>query len=269
MFYIEVERGVRVAVEDLNPAGKKAIFLIHGWPVNRRMFEYQLDVLPRHGFRCIAMDLRGFGQSDAPWGGYDYNRMADDVLCVLRAINVQSVTLAGFSMGGAIAIRYMARHAGFKVGKLALLAAAAPSFTQRPGYPYGMPVEQVNAMIAQVLQNRPQTVVDFGEAFFASNVTQALADWFTTLGWDASGQGTYKTLEALRDEDLRQDLARIHVPTGIFHGMKDQLCPFEFALEMNKGIPRSKLFPFEQSGHAIFYDQLELFNRSLLEFLNT
>lgn len=59
------------------------------------------------------------------------------------------------------------------------------------------------------------------------------------------------------------------VPTGIFHGMRDQVCPFEFAIEMNKGIVKSKLFPFEQSGHAVFYDQMELFNRALIEFLDS
>jgi non-heme chloroperoxidase len=78
------------------------------------------------GFRCIAMGLRGFGNSSMPWNGYSYNQLADDVRAVVDTLGLKSFILVGFSIGGAIAIRYMARHAGVGVTKLALLAAAAP-----------------------------------------------------------------------------------------------------------------------------------------------
>ena len=76
--------------------------------------------------------------SDKPWGGYDYNRLSDDVRCVVDALKLQDFTLAGHSTGGAIAIRYMARHNGYGVSKLALFAAAAPSLIKRPNFPYGL-----------------------------------------------------------------------------------------------------------------------------------
>ncbi|MEZ4358145.1 MAG: alpha/beta hydrolase [Eubacteriales bacterium] len=267
MYYIEVERGVKIYVNDLNPSGKKNIFLIHGWPVNYKMFEYQLDVLPKHGFRCISIDLRGFGNSDKPWEGYSYDRLADDVFMVIRSLNVNNLTLVGFSMGGPIAIRYMARHMGYKVTKLALLAAAAPSFTRRPGYPYGMSTEEVNALISKTYKDRPQMVSDFGKQFFASRITESFSNWFNSLGLSASGHATIKTAQSLRDEDMSSDLPKISVPTGIFHGKLDRICPFEFALEMHEGMKNSRIIPFEESGHAVFYDQLELFNSEFLEFL--
>ena len=105
--------------------------MLHGWPVNHEMYEYQSSWLPAHGFRVIMIDLRGFGQSDKPWLGYGYNRMADDVLAVAKALRLDRFTLVGFSMGGAIAMRYLCRHAGYGVDRLALLAAASPSFRQR------------------------------------------------------------------------------------------------------------------------------------------
>jgi pimeloyl-ACP methyl ester carboxylesterase len=55
--------------------------------------------------------------------------MADDVKAVLDTLNIENAALVGFSMGGAISIRYMARHNGAHIKKLALLAAAAPCFT--------------------------------------------------------------------------------------------------------------------------------------------
>lgn len=269
MYYVNVERGVRLAVYDVNPEGKKAVFMIHGWPLNHSMFEYQLDLLPKLGFRCITVDLRGFGRSDAPWDGYDYDRLADDVHEVMRVIGVPDMALAGFSMGGAVAIRYMARHRGYKVSKLALLSAAAPSFVRREGFPYGMTVEDVNTLIAHIGRDRPNAIADFGRNFFASEITQPFGDWFQFLNLSGPGYSTIKTAETLRDSDLRSDLGRIRVPTGIFHGVLDKICPYDFALVMNRGIKDSKLYRFEHSGHAIFYDELEKFNQEFSSFLTS
>ena len=268
MYYVTVENNVKIAVYDLNPKGRKTVFFVHGWPVNHNMFEYQFNVLPRLGFRCISIDLRGFGNSDAPWDGYSYDRLADDIYEVIRNINVPEMTLVGFSMGGPIAIRYMTRHCGYKICKLVLLAAAAPSFTKRENYPYGMTPEAVNALIAQTYQNRPQMVEEFGRNFFASKVTESFTRWFNFLSYSATGNSIIKTAESLRDSDLRAELDRIHVPTGIFHGVLDKICPFEFALILNKGIHNSQLHRFELSGHGVFYDELEKFNQEFIDYLN-
>lgn len=138
--YVQVEPNVKVYVEDIGE-GTPVVFL-HGWPVNYKMFEYQLNVLPNHGIRAIAIDFRGYGLSDKPSTGYDYDRMADDVRAVIDDLELKDAVLAGFSMGGAIAVHYMARHKGHGVSKLALLSAARPVFTQREGYPYGLTPEQ-------------------------------------------------------------------------------------------------------------------------------
>ena len=58
------------------------------------------------------MDTRGFGKSDRPWNGYDYNRLSDDLLAVINAMGLSDFTLGGHSTGGGIVVRYMARHRG-------------------------------------------------------------------------------------------------------------------------------------------------------------
>jgi non-heme chloroperoxidase len=268
MPYIEVEKGVNVFIEDLDPGTGKTILFLHGWPVNRNMFEYQFTQLPRCGFRCIGMDLRGFGNSDRPWQGYCYDRMAEDVHCVIESLGVEDLTLVGFSMGGAIAARYMARYSGYKVSKLALVSAAIPVFTKRPNYPFGLPKEEVNKLIYQTYTDRPNMVAGFGRNFFASNVSPAFRRWFNGLGLDTSGHATAMTAIALRDEDLRQDLPQINVPTGIFHGELDQIVPFPSALQAHHLIKKSILFPFNHSGHGVFYDELEKFNYYFTQFLS-
>jgi non-heme chloroperoxidase len=81
--------------------------------------------LTKYGYRCIQIDLRGFGKSDRPWTGYSYNRVADDIRIVIDALRLRQCRLVCFSMGGAIGIRYMSRHRGHGVAQLVLLAAAA------------------------------------------------------------------------------------------------------------------------------------------------
>ncbi|PRR82279.1 Arylesterase [Clostridium luticellarii] len=146
-YYVGVEPGVKVYIEDLNPKGNKTIVFLHGWPGDHNLFEYQLDVLPQKGYRCIGIDQRGFGKSDKPFTGYDYNRLSDDVRSVVGALQLKDFTLTGHSTGGAIAIRYMSRHRGYGVSKLALFAAAAPSLIKRPNFPYGLDREIVTNII--------------------------------------------------------------------------------------------------------------------------
>ena len=130
---------VRLAVYDQNPQSDRTVFFIHGWPLSHEIFEYQTQLLLENGFRVASLDLRGFGCSDAPAFGYCYDQMAQDVHSAVKALGLQRFVLVGFSMGGAIALRYMRLFEGHGVSRLVLLAAAAPLWTERPDYPYGHP----------------------------------------------------------------------------------------------------------------------------------
>ncbi|NCB32250.1 MAG: alpha/beta fold hydrolase, partial [Clostridia bacterium] len=173
-FYVNVEPGVNIYVEDINPAGKNTILFVHGWPGNHNLFEYQFNQLPKMGFRCVGMDIRGFGQSDRPFSGYDYDRLSDDVRGVIDAMRLSDITLGGHSTGGAIVVRYMARHKGHGVGKVALFAAAAPSLIQRPYFPYGLPRQAVLDIIQGTYADRPNMLRGFGNMIFHNYVTKQL-----------------------------------------------------------------------------------------------
>lgn len=264
--WIRVEPGVKIYVNDINPLGSRTILFIHGWPANHRMFEYQYNDLIPLGYRCIGVDMRGFGQSDKPAGRYDYNRLADDIRCVIGALGLQNITLGGHSTGGAVAIRYMARHQGYGVSRLALFAAAAPSLIQRPGFPYGTTREVIEQIIQATRQDRPQMLRDFGEMFFYHKVSQPFSDWFFQLGLEAASWSTMAVSEAWLTEELFRDLACIQVPSLIMHGIHDQVCLYPLAVAQHQGIRHSVLIPFENSGHGLFYDERERFNRELSAF---
>ena len=269
MFYIVSNDGIKIAVYDYNPRGKQTVFLIHGWPLSHQIFEYQINLLTDYGYRVVAVDLRGFGKSDTPVCGYFYDQMAADLFQVIRQLCLRQIILVGFSMGGAIALRYMSRYNGFGVCRLILLSAAAPCFVQRPDFPYGKTVLEANDLISLAETDRPQLCQSFSRQLFACPHTDAVVDWFRDIALSASGIGTIKSCIALRDEDGRMDFRCVHVPTYIIHGDKDIIVSKELAEIQHQSICGSKLITLPDSGHGIIYDQLEKFNSIFMNCITT
>jgi non-heme chloroperoxidase len=267
-FYVTVEPNVKIYVEDINPTGKKTILFIHGWPGDHTLFEYQFNLLPQLGYRCVGIDCRGFGWSDRPWSGYDYNRLSDDIRIVVDALKLQNFTFGGHSTGGAICVRYMARHNGYGVSKLALFAAAAPSLVQRPYFPYGLQKDAVIKMIQGTYTDRPNMLREFGKTIFFNPVSAPLSDWIFQLGLQAASWATVAIETTwLGEEGLFNDLKTINVPTLILHGLNDQVCLYPLAVAQKNSIRNSRLVPFESCGHFLFYDQRDRFNKELIQFM--
>ncbi len=266
-YYVNVEPNVNLYLEDLNPAGENTILFLHGWPGSHDLFEYQFNQLSRQGFRCIGLDQRGFGQSDRPLTGYDYDRLADDVRCVIDTLNLKNTTLLGHSTGGAIAIRYAARHRAHGIRKLVLCAAAAPSLIMRPNFPYGIPKENVTAMIKETYTNRPRMLQEFGANFFFQNVGSPMMDWFLNLGFQAAGWATAAIEKTWIIEDLSSDFEKLLLPTLIMHGIHDNVVPFVLSEIQNRLLANSRLIPFENSGHALFIEEQDRFNEELSCFI--
>lgn len=260
---------VNIYVEDLNPEGKMAILFLHGWPGSHRLFEYQFNQLPQLGYRCIGIDTRGFGNSDKPFDGYNYNTLSDDVRGVVGTLGLRDFTLVGHSTGGAIAVRYMRRHKGYGVKRLVLVAAAAPSLIRRPNFPYGVDEESIRKIIADTYHDRPQMLRDFGDRFFFQHTSQAFSDWFFQLGLQAAGWSTAKVAQTWIEEVLFADLEAIQVPTLIIHGIHDQVVPFRLGEIQHRMIRNSRLVPFKFSGHGTFYEQKDEFNKVLVKFMES
>jgi non-heme chloroperoxidase len=159
--YIEVEPNVRLHITDAGEG--RPIVLIPGWPLSDEMYEYQYNDLINKNFRVIGITLRGFGKSDKPYGAYNYDVHASDIKNVLNKLEIKDAVLGGFSMGGAIVIRYVSAYNGAHVSKLALFGAAAPIWTQRDDFPYNLPKSAVDDLIALNYLDRPKLLSDFAK----------------------------------------------------------------------------------------------------------
>ncbi len=265
-YYIPVESNVNLFVEDLNPDCKNVLVFLHGWPGSHELFEYQFNVLPELGYRCIGIDQRGFGKSDKPYHGYDYDRLSDDVRCVMEALDLNNVTLIGHSTGGAIAVRYMARHRGYGISKLVLCATPAPSLIMRPNFPYGQTEQSILDMIRNSYEDRPNMLMSFGNNFFYQHISTAFNQWFFYLGLQAAGWSTVAVEKTWIREVLFEDLETIRVPTLILHGIHDKVVLPPLGEIQHKLIRDSKLVRFQFSGHGLFYDEKDKFNEELCCF---
>jgi non-heme chloroperoxidase len=264
--YIEVEKNVRLHVTDLGDG--QPIVLIHGWPLSDAMYEYQYQYLVQKGFRVIGISLRGFGKSDKPYGRYDFDVFSDDIKVVLDKLKIENAVLGGYSLGGAVVLHYVTKYNSAHIGKLALFAAAAPSWLQRPGYPFGLTAEGAAGFIQLTRTDRPQVLDNFDKAFGASetSLSKGMSEWLKGINLEASPYAATQSISALTKLDLRPELPKIKIPTVIFHGVKDKLCDFAFAEELHKGIKNSYVVKFENSGHALFVEEMEKFNTELEKF---
>lgn len=264
--YIEVEPNVCLHVTDAGEG--RSIVLIHGWPLSDEMYEYQYNALIKNNFRAIGITLRGFGKSDKPYGEYNYDIHALDIKNVLNILDIKDAVLVGFSMGGAIAIRYVSKYNGARVSKLLLCGAAAPIWTQRNDFNYNLPKSAVDELIELNDKDRPQLLSNFGKIFSATetSLNEGIKSWLNGINLSASSFATAQCLIALRDTDLRPDLEKITIPTVIMHGKKDKICSFDLAEQMKAGIKNSHIVAFENSGHSMFLEETDKFNSELIKF---
>ena len=266
-YYVKVQNDVKIFVEDINHKAQNTILFVHGWPLNHNMYEYIVSYFAGKGYRCIAIDLRGYGQSDKPSHGYDYDTMATDLKKVIDVLNLNNITLVGHSMGGAICTRYMSKFNCFGVSNLCLLSAAAPKWVQSETWPYGYTPDEVDSLIESFKNDRPKSIINTSESFFYKFTSQGILNWFFDMCLKASAWSTVNSLYALKSENVFDDLSNIEVPTLILHGVHDTVCPFEFAKYMNEDIENSTLIPLEDGGHGAFYECKDDINNQLEKFI--
>lgn len=264
---IRVAPGVEVNVADLDGGRRGTIVLIPGWPLSSLMLENTTMFLADQGYRAVALDLRGFGKSDAPYAPYGYDVWCEDIRTVLRTMGLRNVTLVGHSMGGAVALRYAARFRS-RVSKLVVAEPAAPRFV------YGPKSADLAAGLAGLIEgyaeDRSQVVRALTKTFFSTHtdvITDPFLQFFERQGLDgASLVASRAGLVALRDTDLTSDLARISIPTRVFHALNDQIVPYDHGQAVAAMVKHARLVTFATAGHGLYIDEREKFHRELLAF---
>lgn len=268
---IETADGTKLYVKDWG-AGRPVVF-IHGWPLDADMWEYQMPAVAEAGYRAVAYDRRGFGRSGQPWSGYDYDTFADDLKAVLDGLDLQDVTLVGFSMGGGEVARYMSRHGGARVSRTVLVSAVTPFLLKTHDHPDGVDGSVFQQMIDGLKDDRPHFLANFAKTFFGAGVFSSpasteLMEWTGHLAMRASPKATVDCVRAFGETDFRSDMAHFRVPTLVIHGDDDATVPIDVSgRAAAAAIPGATLVVYEGAPHAVPFTHKDRLTQDLLRFL--
>ena len=261
LFYEEMGQGV-------------PIIFIHGWPASHNMFEYNYAALADSGFRCIGYDRRGFGTSDRPWTGYDYNTFADDLAALLEYLDVNDVTLVGFSMGGGEVARYFSRHGGKRVAKAVFVSAVTPYMLRDNNNEHGVDMEVFDQMREMFQKDRPAALANFGKQFFSVSLLNnpVSSEFLEAMGdecMQASPKATFECIQAFSETDFREDMASVNVPTLIIHGTDDKIVPIETGGRRTaKYLPNALYVEYDGAPHGLYYTEVDQFNADIARFIS-
>ncbi|BAJ73799.1 predicted hydrolase or acyltransferase [Microbacterium testaceum StLB037] len=259
-------------VDDTGGDGRPVV-LLHGWPLSGESWAAQVPALESAGYRVVTYDRRGFGRSDKPRTGYDYDTFSDDLEAVLAALDLRDVTLVGFSMGGGEVARYLSRHGADRIRSVVFAAAVPPYLAKTEDNPDGPLDDETADGMKQALKDDEDAFYrDFTTGFFSVDgelkVTEADRAEAERLAHQADHHASLKAMEAWATTDFREDLSHVTVPTLIIHGDSDATVPLEGSgARTHAAIPGSELHVVTGAPHGVNVSHADEFNSVLLDFL--
>lgn len=269
--HITTKDNTKLYVKDWG-AGRPVI-LLHGFPLSADSWDDQAVAIADAGFRVIAYDRRGFGRSEQPWSGYDYNTLSDDLAAVVEYSGATDATIVGFSMGGGEVARYMSRHSGRNVAQAALVASIVPFMLKTEDNPNGTPQATFEQMGEAMRQDRAVFFSTFFRDFYGVGlishpVSDELLEWSRNVAMQASLKATLACAEAFATTDFRPDLAAFKVPTLILHGTSDKTVPIDAsARAAAENIADSTLIEYDGAPHGLLATHKEQVAADLIKFL--
>jgi pimeloyl-ACP methyl ester carboxylesterase len=251
----------------------KPVVLIHGWPLSGQSWEKQTAALLAAGHRVITYDRRGFGMSDKPTFGYDYDTLAADLHELITKLDLRDVALAGFSMGGGEVARYVGKYGSERVKKAAFIAAIPPFLLKTPDNRLGVDGEVFEGIKQALAADRLGFLAKFLANFYNVDVLggKLISDQVAQSSWNiasgASPKGTFDCVSAWLT-DFRKDLAAINLPTLVVHGDADRIVPLAAsAKRTHEAVKGSRLVVLEGAPHGLNWTHADQLNRALLDFL--
>ena len=271
MPYLETRDGTEIYFNDIGTG--TPVVLIHGWPLSGDMWEHQAGFLVENGYRVITYDRRGFGKSSHPFGGHDYDTLADDLADLMDELQVEGAALVGFSMGGGEVVRYLSKYGSSKVTKAVLISAVPPFMLKTDDNPDGTPAEAFEGFRQAIVKDRWDFLNNFGPAFYGRtminhSVSESVLHWTFNVAASASPVATLGDLRAFSTTDFREEMKGITTPFLVIHGTGDKTVPIDAAgRAAAKILPNAKLIEYDGEPHGLFMTVPDRLNADLLSFL--
>ncbi len=265
-------KNTNLHVDDTGGSGRPVV-LIHGWPLSGEAFKDNVPALQQAGYRVVTYDRRGFGRSDKPKTGFTYDTLTEDLHKLLTELDLQDVTLVGFSMGGGEVARYFTNHGGERVRSVVFASAIPPYMMQAADNPDG-PLEKSEAakMNAGLTKSQEDFYDQFTTEFFSVDgklaVSEAQRQEALALALQSSKVAALGCMNAFGATDFREDLPNVTVPALILHGDSDATVPFEGSGQRtHEALAGSELHLIQGAPHGCNVSHADEWNRAVIGFL--
>jgi 3-oxoadipate enol-lactonase len=263
MPYARSSDGIRLHYEVLGRSSSPAVLMIQGLGADKHGWDFQRFLLATR-YRVIALDNRGAGRSDKPFGHYSLEQMADDAVSVLDAAGIETAHVVGASMGGAISQIVALKHPT-RVRSLTLACTACTNHPWRVELLNGWATTAAEQGMGAATREAARWVI--GPRSF-----RRLLPAFGWLGPLALGRPSHAFIAQVRailatDATLADQLSTITVPTLVMVGNQDILTPRGDSEELAERIPNAELVVISGAAHGFMVEHATTFNRILFEFL--
>ncbi|WP_426502541.1 alpha/beta fold hydrolase [Dactylosporangium sp. McL0621] len=249
------------------------VVLSHGYPLSGRSWEKQVPQLLAAGYRVIAYDRRGWGNSSQPATGYDYDTFASDVNELLTQLDVRGAILVGHSMGTGDITHYLGRYGTDRVAKAVLLSPIPPFLLGTADNPEGAPQSLFDGFIQAAQADRYVWLKQFLENFYNLDTYGGalVSDQVFQASWNLAVAGSPIAAVACIPTwltDFRNDLPKIDVPVLVMHGDQDRILPIGLTAQRLPGLIKDmRLLVIEGGPHAIAWTHADQVNAALLDFI--
>ena len=263
MAFTRAADGTGLHFDALGLPGREPVLMIQGLGADKTGWVLQRCAMAPH-FRTIALDNRGAGRSDKPFGLYHLDEMADDAVAVLDAAGVERAHVVGASMGGAIAQVLAVRHPD-RVRSLVLACTACRHHDWR---------RELLAEWAAIANERGMAELSRRAMRWLVGPRSLRRFWpaLGTLGPLAMRVPPYAFAAQVRailatDDSLRFALPALQVPTLVIVGNQDILTPRGDSEELAELIPAAELAVVSGAAHGLMIEHATTFNRIVIDFL--
>ena len=260
--------GVRLHYEE--KGNGPPLVLIHGWTFSGRFFVRNVDALAE-SFRVITLDLRGHGDSGKPGHGYRVSRLAKDLSDLLGALELQDATVLGWSLGCPVIWSYLELFGAERLSRTVFVQQSPRQYIGLD-WPYHHAACYDDAalatMQAQVAadpagQDRQQL-----RGILATEPTDGERELFLSE-MAKSPPGARNAIMANHTRhDWRDLLPQIRLPSLVLVARKDGVFPWQGPAFVGEAIPGAETVFFEESSHALFFDEPEKFNETVSRFVS-
>jgi len=252
-----------VSYNDLGPDDAPVIIFVHGFPLNKSMWDIQTEALKKN-YRVIAYDIRGHGNSDPGIDEFFIELFVNDLLRLMEKLEIEKSILCGLSLGGYIALnavlKYPDRFDGLILNDTQCIADTPEIKENRSTAIIRIKEKGVEQYANEIIKNlfapesftKKENVIDTVKEMIINTPKLSLCN----------------TLHALAErKETCSGLKEINIPTLIMVGNEDKITPIAVAQQMHEKILNSKLEILQQAGHLSNLENPTAFNTHLLKFL--